>query len=105
MPFCDLLERVVVRDPAAAALTGAGKSSSDCSGRKLGGSVLVGASGSFPKTFKKESGFNCSGKPIEVTRLGRGRYEVKFVGNPGTDVVGSVDDPKSEVDHDFVSFT
>lgn len=87
-----------------AALTGAGKSGPDCSGTKLGGSVLVGAKGSFPKSFKKESGFNCSGKPIKVRRLGRGRYEVKFVGNPGTIAVGSVDDPKSEVDDDFVSF-
>jgi hypothetical protein len=66
---------------------------------------VIGAKGSFPKHFRKVSGFNCSGRAIEARRLGRGRYELKFVGNPGRDVVGSIDDPKTEVDHDFVTFT
>src|SRR5437763_11101887 len=88
-----------------AALAGPGKSGPDCSRSKLGGSVLIGAKRSFSKSFRKESGFNCSGMAIEARRLGRGRYEVKFVGNPGRSAVGSIDDPKTEVDHDFVSFT
>jgi hypothetical protein len=88
-----------------AALAGHGNSGPACSRSKLEGTVLIGAKGSFSKHFKKESGFNCSGKAIEARRLGRGRYEVRFVGNPGKNAVGSVDDPKTEVDHDYVTFT
>jgi hypothetical protein len=88
-----------------AALAGSGRTSSACSGSKLGGSVLVGAKSSFSRSFRKVSGFNCSGKAIEVRRLGRGHYRVKFLGNGGTIAVGSLDDPKTEVTHDFVTFT
>jgi hypothetical protein len=76
------------------------------SGSKIKGSALVNGRTTFPSSFTKISGFNCSGEAIEAKRTGLGRYEVKFSGNSDKSAVGSnVDVPKFGLDNAFVSFT
>jgi hypothetical protein len=76
------------------------------SGSKIKGSALINGNSSFSSSFTKVSGFDCSGKSIQAKRLGLGRYEVKFTGNPDKSAIGSIVDlPKYNLDNAFVSFT
>jgi hypothetical protein len=52
---------------------------------------------SAPVVFARR--FNCTGRPIQVRRLGIGRYEIRFVGNAATTaIVGGYSDAYASVD-------
>jgi hypothetical protein len=71
---------------------------SDCNSRtgQVKGFVTINASAAVPSEFTPVAGaYNCSGQPVEVKRLGEGRYVVKFVGNPAGIAVAT-----SNADHE-----
>lgn len=53
------------------------------------GVVTIAADATFPATLTTVAGYNCSGQTIEASRVGTGRYEVRFNGSPATQALAS----------------
>jgi hypothetical protein len=71
---------------------------SDCNSRtgQVKGFASINASAAVPATFTPvPEAYNCSGQPVEVKRLEKGKYVVKFDGNPAGIAVAN-----SNADHE-----
>lgn len=57
---------------------------------QIKGFVTIPASPTFPSTLTTIPAYNCSGEAVQALREGPGTYEVKFLGNPASIAVATV---------------
>jgi hypothetical protein len=69
-----------------------GFTKSDCASQtgQIKGFVTVPANAGFSGAFTPVGGYSCSGAPVEALRRQLGEYEVRFLNNPATIAVGTV---------------